>query len=172
MEIKIEQLKSKLLNPDSRLKLLLIIGVLSIALILLSEVKPNNNKANYEENNDYLSYVSQLEEKTERVLSSIDGAGKCIVMLTISDTAESVYAKNTDESGGNGNYSTSSEYVLYDGADGDAPVLVKQNYPRIQGIVVVCQGADNKLVRESVISSVSALYDLPTNKITVTKIKG
>ncbi|MGN0532098.1 MAG: hypothetical protein ACI4IN_04805 [Eubacterium sp.] len=172
MEIKFEQLKSKILNPDSRLKLFLIIGVLSIGLILLSEVKPNNNKASNDENNDYLSYVSRLEEKTEHVISSIDGAGKCVVMLTISDTTESIYAKNTEESGGNGNYSTSSEYVLYDGAEGDTPVLVKQNYPRIQGIVVVCQGADNKLVRESIISSVSALYDLPTNKITVTKIKG
>lgn len=173
METNFIKLKNLFSNSENRLKIFIVIGVIGVALILLSELVPGQNTKEKEtNNNDYSSYVSCMEERTEEILSSIEGAGKCKVMITISDTSESVYAKNTEESGGDGNYSTASEYVLYDGTDGDTPMLVKQYFPKIQGIVVVCQGADDDIVRESIISSVSSLFDVPTNKITVSKIKG
>ena len=92
-------------------------------------------------------------------------------MLTLKDTKESIYAKNSDEKNDESSYSKNYEYVLYDGQDGETPVLIKQYFPQIQGVVVVCDGADNTVVRENVINSVSSLFNIPTSRISVSKIK-
>lgn len=174
MATKISDALTKLLKSDKKIKVFVLLGVLGIGLIVLSDVIPAKSEKQTDSSSDqnYSDYIEATEKRTENIISSIDGVGKCKVMITISDTNESVYAKNKEESGGNGNYSNTDEYVLYDGADGDTPVLIKQYFPKIQGVVVVCDGGDNKVVREKIIAGISSLFDVPANKITVSKIKG
>lgn len=163
------------LKPNNRIKLFVIIGIIGVILIMLSEVVPsksNDTKQTNTQDYSYSEYISALEDETADIISSIDGVGKCKVMLTLKDTNESVYAKNTDESSSDSSYSKSYEYVLYDGEDGDTPIVIKQYFPRIQGVVVVCEGGDNTLVREKIIESVSSLFNVSSNKISVSKIKG
>lgn len=120
----------------------------------------------------YTDYIDELEDKTQNIISSIDGVGECEVMITLVSSNESVYAKNTDEKNDSSSISKSYEYVLYDSTNGDEPILIKEYFPSVQGVVVVCSGGDNNVVCERIISSVSSLYNLPSSRITVSKLKG
>ena len=80
-------------------KIIIAIGFIGIALILLSEVVPqeSSKSQNTDAQTDYSEYVSSLEEKTADLISSIDGVGRCKVMITLEQSDENIFAKNTDE---------------------------------------------------------------------------
>lgn len=117
-------------------KIIIAIGFMGIALILLSEVVPqeSSKSQNTDVQTDYSEYVSSLEEKTADLISSIDGVGKCKVMITLEQSDENIFAKNTDESTNSGSYSKKSEYVLYEDNNNDTPVLVKQYFPKVKAL--------------------------------------
>ena len=170
MEAKFSEALKRLKNSDKRIKVAVALGLIGILLLGLSEAVPHEKKA-AERDVSYTEYTAELEKKTQDIISSIDGVGECKVMLTLKNSNESVFAKNNTENSDSGNYSRESEYVLYDGENGEEPVLVKEYFPQVMGVVVVCSGGDSFAVRESVIACVSSLYDIPTTKISVSKLK-
>jgi len=173
LDSKIKEWQQKLKNPDKRLKLFVAIGIVGILLILLSEMLPasSGSKNAVKEAYSYEEYTALLEEKTEDIIGAMEGVGACKVMITLKDTKESIYAKNGNENKSDSSYSKTYEYVLYDGDGGETPVLIKEYFPEIKGVVVVCTGADNTFVRENVINSIMSLYNLPASKISVSKMK-
>lgn len=175
MEINIKDKLKNLLQTDKKIKILLIVGAVSVLLIFLSEVIPQNSTKDIE-NNDTLStytqYTQTLEEKTADIVTSIEGAGRCKVMIMLKNTNEGVFAKNITENSCDSSISNSYEYVLYNGENGEEPILIKEYFPEIQGVAIVCEGADNTVVRENVINSIASLYGIPTSKIYVSKLKG
>ena len=172
MANKLREIAEKIKNSDKKLKIFVAIGIIGILLILLSEAVPAGVSKNEKKESDYSNYVSSLEEETKQVVESIDGVGKCVVMITLKASNENVYARNTDENNSSSSISKSDEYVFYKGDSGETPVLLKEYFPQINGIAVVCSGADNYAVKESIISCLSSVFDIPTSKISVTKIKG
>lgn len=176
MENKIEELmqKLKLKKGDKGVKILIAVGLIGILLIALSEAVPTEKHSTKSADNDllpYSDYTKSLEEETAELISSIDGAGVCKVMLTLKNTNENIYAENNEEDVKDGSFSKKSEYVLYDASSGDSPLLIQQKYPQVQGVVVVCSGGDNTVVRENIINCISALYDIPSTRINVSKLK-
>lgn len=174
LDSKIKDKFEAFLKGDKKIKIFAAIGIVSILIILLSEFVPSDtakstSSADTEEYS-YSEYISDLESETADIIGSIEGVGKCKVMLTLKNTNESVYAKNSEESSDESSYSKNYEYVLYDGQDGETPVLIKQYFPQIQGVAVVCEGGGNTLVREQVINAVSSLFNISTSKISVSKI--
>lgn len=101
---------------DKKIKIFVAIGIVSILLILLSEVVPGSAAKSASsvdsEEYSYSEYISDLENETAEIIGSIEGVGECRVMLTLKNTNESVYAKNSDESSDDSSYSKSYEYVL------------------------------------------------------------
>lgn len=167
------ELKEKLINiinTDKKTKILMLVGIFGIIIILLSEYIPHTTPIK-KTNDNYISYVDNLEQKTEYIISSINGVGKCNVMITIKNTKESVYAKNNDSSSSDSSYSTSSEYVFYDGTNGDEPVLIKEFMPEIQGVVVVCQGGDNPVIQSQIVNAISSLYGISSTKISISRLR-
>lgn len=163
----------EMLSSKNNMKIYIVIGIVGILLILLSEFVPqqkDNTQTNQPTTFSSENYIATLEKKTQSIISSIDGVGECQVMITIKDSNESVYAKNVDEQNRQGYYSENNEYVLYEGEDGETPVLIKQYYPQIQGVVVVCDGGDNDKVKEQIITCVSSLFDISSSHICVSKI--
>lgn len=177
MENKIKEITENLFSKkgDKKLKILVAIGIIGIILVALSEAVPAQNKQSassiYDDKVSYSEYIDMLEKETQDIISSIEGAGQCKVMITLKNTNESVYAKNTEEETGNGSYSKKDEYVLYDNSNSDSPLLIKQYFPEVQGVVIVCSGGDDVVVRENIIRSVTALYNVSSTKISVSKLK-
>lgn len=173
IKLNAKELFEKFSSKDKKIKLFAALGIIGIVLILLSELVPSaeSDKPKAQEDISYSEYISLLETETEQLISSIDGAGRCKVMITLKNSNESVYAKNTQENNSESSYSNSYEYVLYDGQNGESPVLIKQYFPSVQGVAVVCDGADNKAVRESIVNSIASLYNISVSKISVSKYK-
>ena len=164
----------KLTASDKKRKAVIAIGLVGVLLLLLSEVIPPKATAkpsSEEQDSAYSEYLAQTEKETAALISSIDGVGRCQVMITLREGTESVYAKNAEEESREGSNSNKHEYVLYENADGEEALLVKERFPAVQGVAVVCDGADNSAVRTCVINTVSALFNVSVSKISVSKYK-
>lgn len=167
------KIKSKI-NFKNKTNIVVIIGFLGVLLILLSEIPfgSNSNESSKKcEQKSNTTYVELLEDKTTEIVSSINGVGKCKVMITVMQSNENVYAKNIDENNQHGYYSQNNEYVLYKGENGETPVLIKENYPKVTGVAIVCDGGDKIEVKKQIMDTVTSLFGISSSHISISKIK-
>lgn len=158
-------------KSENRTKILAALGIISVILILASEYIPNYDKTEKDDTDTaYIQYVQKLESQTEDILSSMSGVGKCKVMITLKNSDENVYAQNNDTNSSDSSYSESNEYIFQDSGSSNEPVVLKKYFPQVQGVVIVCEGADDVNTKEKIINSVASLYNISTSKITVSKI--
>lgn len=158
----------------SKRKLIAVLAVIGVAMIFLSEIKIPQNKSEKIDSSaakiDYADYVENLNLQLSDIIGKIDGVGECSVMITMKSTQESVYAENKENSNSGSSFSQNSEYVIYDGENGDSPLLINEKMPGVAGVAVVCSGGDNVLVQEKIISCVCALFNIPSSRVSVSKI--
>jgi stage III sporulation protein AG len=123
----------------------------------------------------------QTERKLEELLSGMLGAGKVQVMITYYNSIEIITAydikkssSETEEIDSEGGKRTiiESEYestTLYEDVSSGIkrPVVLKEVYPEVKGVVVVAEGAGNAVVREKITRAVSVLMDIPVHRIQV-----
>ena len=122
--------------------------------------------------------LAAFQQAVADSLSRIDGAGNVEVLLSLESGAESIYASDvnkTSQTAGGSTESTSESYqstmsILSDGSYGESPVLIKSNYPTFRGAVVLCDGADNDVVRLQISQAVSALCGISTDHISISKM--
>lgn len=113
-----------------------------------------------------------VEERLSEILCFLDGAGDVRVILSVAAGEEVVFQTDL-----NHNSSDSSENIKHDtvtitSADRSTTGLVKQVIPEIfKGAVVICSGADDPVVRLSIVDAVSKLTGLGANQISVLKMK-
>lgn len=107
------------------------------------------------------------EERMEEILSDIDLAGEVSVMITYYGTNEKNIAYETSK-----NISSKRESESYDEkavmTDGE-PLVINESYPKVKGVIVTADGADNPRVRENLINAVSAALDVSKHKICIYK---
>lgn len=178
MENKIKDKALALFNNDTKkVKIIVGIGLLGLVLILASQIFENNGNNTKNTSNDntavisYDEYTQSLENKLTSLISSIDGVGECKVMITLENTKESVYATNYDNKNDADSNNSKGEYVIYDSNNGEAPILIMEYMPTVKGVSVVCSGGDNTVIREKIISLVTSLFNISTNRVSVSKIK-
>jgi stage III sporulation protein AG len=117
------------------------------------------------------------EERMAEALSSIDGAGRVRVMLTLSVGPEQVLQKDSASStrGADGGASeterSETSVVISQGGSVQSAVAAKYIYPKYQGALVVAEGAGSADVRLELMRAVSGLTGLGADKITVAKMK-
>lgn len=183
----LKKLFAKLLTPQGT-KILLIVGITGIALIFLSEVLTTGRGkaavASAPVSSSSLSdYTTQVEQKIQTMISSIQGVGSANVMVTFENGVENVYeqqqkqtknqTEQTQTDGGrqvtqNDNDETTP--VIVTGNDGgQQTVLQKQLMPRVQGVVVVCDGGNDPTVQEAITQAVGAAFDVPSNHVFVAR---
>ncbi len=147
----------------------------------------NLGEDGYEENkalNAMNVYVAKEEKKLERMLEKVDGIGKVDVMITLSSSEEKmtlrdsdVQEDNTDETDSQGGtrkkdtYSSKSQNVLMSNDGKESPYVVKINSPKIEGVVVVAQGAGTGRKDTEIIEAVQALFEVESHKIKVMRME-
>ena len=172
------------LKGDKGRKILIIIGIVGIILILLSEFLPassnNNTKTQVFSSKQY---TQDLENQLATLVSGIEGAGKTNVMVTLEDSGDNVYAvqenKNTDTTQNVQGSSvtenqqtdqTDQQYIIIDDSNGGQQALLQtQTEPKVQGVVVVCEGGDDPVVVQRIIDTITVALDIPSNQVCVTK---
>jgi len=114
--------------------------------------------------------ILSVEEALSDILSTVQGAGKVRVMLTVAVGEETLYQNDT--SGSADNSAGRSDTVIVSDAERNEWGLVRQIIPPVyQGAIIVCQGADNPSVRLNIVEAVSRATGLGTDKISVLKMK-
>lgn len=128
-------------------------------------------------------YSRYLEEKLTNLLSGMEGAGKVEVMITLQaseelvvEKDESVNRSNTNEEDTQGGKRIVTQLetqntTVYD-SEGNAsnPYVVKRILPKVEGVVVVAEGAGSGTVNRSIVEIVQALFDVEAHKIKVVKM--
>lgn len=169
---------SSFFSKDKKLKILVIAGLAGVLLLLVTEYAPKSeNKTKSEdtetEQSSFSQYEIRAEERLESILSKIEGIGSLSVMVTLENSGKKVYTADEESSYSAQDSNTSSDssrkYVLIDGSDGDEGLESESITPNVRGVIVVCEGADNSIVRENVISAVSAAFNISTSNISVVK---
>ena len=115
-----------------------------------------------------------LRKDLEEILGQIQGVGTVRVLLTADSNGERQLAQNSElrYSGSTAapeDYSRTSETVLLDLNDQEAPIVTRILYPTYRGALVVCQGGDRADVKLAVTEAVSALTGLSSDRVTVAK---
>lgn len=167
------------LKPESfKKKSLLFIGAAAgLVLILIGIFWGGGEKKQQQDTEaavwgeDTLAYTSQLEEKTKKLIENIKGVSSADVMIMLDSSNEYIYASNSSVRMGGANESQSKEserdYLVLKDKDGsEYPVLVKKKTPSVKGVAVVCNNK-NSVIELEIITLVSTLFEIPTNKIYV-----
>ena len=143
--------------------------ILLIGIVLL--LIPGNGS---DENQDpgiieSMDNILSLEEALSEILSTVQGAGKVRVMLSVASGEETIYQNDTNtQENGSGRQDT----VIVSDSDRNELGLVKQiNPPVYRGAIVVCQGADSPVVRLAVTEAVATVTGLTSDKISILKMK-
>lgn len=115
--------------------------------------------------------ILTVEQRLCEILSNIAGAGDVRVLLTEISGKEVIYQTNMDNNISNEVTDSRSDTVILTDSERNETGLVRQvNPPIYLGAVVVCEGADNPVVRLSIVEAVSTVTGLGTNKISVLKM--
>ena len=122
----------------------------------------------------------EIVKNLEEILSKIDGVGEVKVMLTYSQTSQSVplydeetsetVTEETDSEGGTRKITEtdSKTEIVYEEIDGNkSPVIQSTITPTIEGAIITAQGAGNATVKSNIVQAVEAVTGVATHKIQV-----
>ena len=135
----------ELFRSEKSIKIILVIGAVLVLFIAFSGLsaddsnKGDNQLFNYEKQ---AAYEEALESKLARVLSEIEGIGEMSIMITLDSSEENAFENNNDE-----------------------PAYIKA--PAVRGVIVVCDGGDNVIIKEKVITAIAGAFDISTTHISV-----
>lgn len=176
----------ELFTGEKRVRVIVALGLLGMALILLSQFWPAKKSDGVQTPDEALSnelYIDLLEKKLGGLIESIEGVGRAKVMVTLDSSAKMVYAteettrtdhvqdvtgeerKKVQESG-----NTQVSYILVDRGSGQKePLVTTRLEPTVKGVVVVCPGADNRLISVRIVDVVTTALGIGANKVCVVK---
>ncbi|MCI8623467.1 MAG: hypothetical protein HFG26_07375 [Provencibacterium sp.] len=175
----------KQLEGDKKVRLIVGIGLLGMALILASQFlsSPKKQEAVQPASFSDEAYIERLEKRLDALIETIDGVGKAQVMITLASSQQTVYATEEkhqadlleDVSGEDRrrmqeSMNRQSSYILVDQGSGRKEPLVEARLdPTVKGVVVVCPGADNKVVNARITEVVTTALGIGASKVCVVK---
>ena len=175
------------IKADKKITLIVCIGLLGMLLSLASEFihLPKKQEAETPSENiqtEY-SYAEDLEKRLTNIVSSISGAGKTKVMVTLENGVESVYAADEKQSverssgektGGvevNEKSNTENEYIiLQSNGSRDEGLVIKVIQPKIRGVAIVCEGGDSAYVQQRITQAVTAVLDIGASRVSIARM--
>lgn len=166
---------SVLLKNDRKKLIILIVALLGIILIVISsfedktvtDVEETQLQTEFSESD----YTAALEKRLEETVSSLYGAGRSRVMVTLECDYETVYARDGSYSKDEASSDEKSEYIIIDSEQQEDGLVLKTVTPRVRGVAVLCEGGNDPYVCEQVSQMLLALLDLGSNSISVSKIQ-
>ncbi|MCI8443533.1 MAG: hypothetical protein HFG27_13575 [Provencibacterium sp.] len=177
-------LLKKQLEGDKKIRLIVGLGLAGMLCILASQFLSSPQKQQpAAEGFSETAYTAQLEKRLRELVESVEGVGKARVMITLFSSETTVYATEEkrqsdlleDISGGESrrmqqSMNNQSSYLLVDQGSGrKEPLISTRLEPEIRGVVVVCPGADTKIVSARVTEVVTTALGIGANKVCVVK---
>ena len=167
----------------NRQSFFVILGIVGVILIALSNTELTDSVDKHSGDTTVQQYKLQLEKEITALLKEINGVGDVKVMISLESGEENIYVeqhkssedvqtnKNGTTVNESKNNSFENEIVIVSQQNNNTPLVEKVVLPQVQGVAVVCSGADDITVVSAVTNSVSVVLNVPTNRIFVTKMK-
>lgn len=178
MNGKINELAQTLKNLKTDKKSLLILAVAAAGIILIV-ISDFSDTSSYDEETtspqvtefSEEEYTFRLEKKLEEMISSLNGAGRTKVTVTLECDYETVYARDGSYSQKDGASDEENEYIIIDSDKQEGGLVLKTVTPKVRGVAVLCEGGDLPQVKNAVSEMLGALLDVGSNHISVSKIQ-
>ncbi len=172
----IKEKVSEIFNKNKNMQLLYIILIIGVVIILFtnSALSKDSKKSLQSDMISVIDESEDIQKELSKILSQIRGVGKVNVMLTYEQTSEKHYAtditseKNiSTDAGANTRSQTQSKQTSKLVTMSKEPLLTKQSYPRVRGVIVVCDGGGDIQVKADITNALKAVLDVDEHKISV-----
>jgi len=191
MTLDMKKMLAMFSDPKRRVWAIMGVGILGMLLIFLTRdatapAPPEAEGPAVIAQPATLEHARHLEERLADLVSQIEGAGRVMVMVTMQNSGEYVFAReerrNTDAerhpetAGGTSGRTLDREsvedrYVIVENADGRRQALVRTRLePRVQGVVVLSEGADDVHVQARIINVVTTALHISSARVSVERI--
>lgn len=177
---------------------IIIIGLIGLLIVIVSSFfnsadsfsksdnsKKQDSKTQGEAGNDNIqNYEASVENKLKSTLEQMDGVGKVQIMMYFSSGEEQVPAFNvnkstsvineTDNSGGKRTTTQDSDgdtVVMSKDGDRESPLILKKYKPKITGVCIVAEGAQDETTKLNITNAVVELFGIPADKVNVYPMK-
>lgn len=157
--MKAQEILNRIFSNQKRSKYLILFLFCGMILMLLPNTNASARKETITTEKIESFSLEKEEERLEEILSSIDGVGKCKVLLSVHTGSESILAQDNGET------------VIVSNGSAESTVTVQTHYPVIQGAIIVSGGCDDPHVRYDILSSVMSYTGLGTDKISICPIE-
>ena len=144
----------------------LLVGVLSL-LLIIALLFGNFNSGQTNFITQEKDYVTKLEDKLSSVLSKVDGAGKVSVVITVESGMETVLAEKTVITETMNGKVIETTPILVNGKT----VILKEKFPKIIGVLIVANGANNISILTKIQQATVSLLDINVNQIEILTMK-
>lgn len=147
-----------------------------------TSIDPNKKLATIDSNTVNTNVIDQdsLSKQLEEILEKIEGVGKTKVLITYSQTNETIPMYNEDSSqkdteekdtsGGTRKVTETDlkKEIIYQENNGEKTPITKSIVsPKIEGAIITAQGANNATVKVNIIQAVEAVTGISSHKIQV-----
>ncbi|MCH5251681.1 MAG: stage III sporulation protein AG [Lachnospiraceae bacterium] len=113
-------------------------------------------------------YKGKMEQELSELLQKVEGVGQVQVMLTLKASNEKVTLKDNISKGSD----SEEETVLIEDSDrNSSPYVIQEKEPEIEGVVIVCDGGEDPVMKREITGAVSALFQIESHKIKIMKSK-
>jgi stage III sporulation protein AG len=145
MNVNIQEKLNEWLKNEKLRRGVVAAGIIAAALMVFTNLVAPNSGEGRETDFAVSEYCDKTEGDLERMLANIRGAGKTKVLLTMENSVEYVYLK-------------------------DSTTKTKEIQPHIRGVLVVCEGGDDPVAVERITTAVTKALDISTAKVCITKL--
>ena len=142
---KLGEALNRIAGSDKWRRVILIAGIAGIALLLLSGLELSSCAPEKDAEFSVKAYSEKLENDLEAAIERMEGAGKTRVLLTMENSVEYVYLR-------------------------DSATKTKEVEPQIRGVLVLCEGGDKPAVISRVTDAVTRTLDISAAKVCITKL--
>ena len=192
---------AKILGQKSLKNLMAVCLVLAFVLIAMNILLPSSKSLNSNKlssttvqesvdnstapnEEDEKDYEEKQKNDLRNILKKMNGVGDVEVMMSFENGEEKVPAydkstqksttEETDNQGGKrvNTQNTDGSTIVMTTSDGDnEPFILKTYKPKIIGVIILAEGADNSKTKYEIEQAVSKLYNLSLDKVNVYSMK-
>ncbi len=167
---------SQWVRENKKIAFVVALGIIGMVLIFVSGLDPGEKKESAEAAVSRETYEQEVEQRLKRLIESIEGAGKAEIMIVFESSQESVFARDlsedVEEAQKDNSRKTEDKYVIVENNGSESGLLTKAVYPKVSGVAVCCDGASDSVIRQRIIETVSALFDINSTNISVVRRAG
>ncbi|MGG0238510.1 stage III sporulation protein AG [Bacillus rhizoplanae] len=125
-------------------------------------------------------YEKEYEQQLKEALESVAGVKDVTIEINLDSSEEKILDKNTvkrsqgtdetDKEGGKRKVEDESideKTVIVRQGDKEAPIVLREDKPKVRGVLVVAKGVDNIQVKQMVKEAVTRMLDVPSHRVSV-----